>query len=96
MKILSNMINIFGNPNEYNCPSYLPQIVQFEKRQPKNLSKEILKINGDEIDSLQKMLQYDPNTKISVKDALKHRYITSIKKRNLSKKVMQIIQNKFK
>ncbi|CAD8085164.1 unnamed protein product [Paramecium sonneborni] len=97
MKILAKMVNILGNPTEQNWPGFLnlPQVIQFEKREPMNLFKVIPKMSSDGIDLLQKMLQYDPNKRISVKDALKHRYITSIKQQNLSKKLMQIIQNKL-
>ena len=56
---------------------YLPDYVEYQYAPPSALRKRFAMASDDAFDLLSKMFTYDPKARISVQQALEHRYVTS-------------------
>ena len=74
---LNKIFQFFGTPNFDNIPYYQNLNInnkQFILYQPANFNEKFINLNDNGKDLLKKMLNYDPDLRISCKDALKHPY----------------------
>lgn len=55
---------------------YLPDYVEYQYAPPSALRKRFAMASDDAFDLLSKMFTYDPKARISVQQALEHRYVT--------------------
>ena len=72
---LFKIFQIMGTPNENVWPNVnkLPDFKStFPQWKPKNLDDLFPKLDKDGLDLMQKLLRMDPNTRISIKDAIDH------------------------
>lgn len=83
---LLKIIKILGSPSPVDWPSLitLPGYKKFNldklpKFNGKNLYSILPKLDKHGLDLLTKFLQYDPNKRISAKDAMKHIYFDDLK-----------------
>lgn len=56
---------------------YLPDYVEYQYAPPSALRKKFSMASDDAFDLLSKMFTYDPKARISVQQALEHRYVTT-------------------
>ncbi len=79
---LNRIFKIMGTPNEEVWPgvSELPDYKQdFPQYPPQNLSALIQGLDEKGLNLLSRMLQYDPNQRISAQAAMKHPYFDDVK-----------------
>eukprot|EP00371_Babesia_bovis_P002298 XP_001610945.1 cyclin-dependent kinase-related kinase [Babesia bovis T2Bo] len=76
---LGRIYKLLGTPSDTNWPDAkkLKLYTPFTAMQPTSLDTTIKNRSADEIDLLQRMLKLDPKERISVKEALKHKYFTT-------------------
>ncbi|KAL6178199.1 hypothetical protein ACLB2K_049718 [Fragaria x ananassa] len=76
---LGKIFAAFGTPTPSQWPDmvYLPDYVEYQYAPPSALRKRFAMASDDAFDLLSKMFTYDPKARISVQQALEHRYFTS-------------------
>ncbi|XP_010540010.1 PREDICTED: cyclin-dependent kinase D-3-like [Tarenaya hassleriana] len=76
---LSKIFAAFGTPKVDQWPDmkYLPDYVEYQYVPAPSLRSLFPMISDDALDLLSKMFTYDPKARISVQQALEHRYFTS-------------------
>ncbi|CAH8391068.1 unnamed protein product [Eruca vesicaria subsp. sativa] len=76
---LSKIFAAFGTPNADQWPDVknLPDYVEYQFVPAPSLRSLFPSVSEDALDLLSKMFTYDPKARISVKQALEHRYFTS-------------------
>ena len=76
MDQLSKIFTALGTPTEDLWPGMktLPRYMEFQRFPPSNLQMLFTAATTDALDLLVKMLRYDPLTRISAAEALKHPY----------------------
>ncbi|CEM34961.1 unnamed protein product [Vitrella brassicaformis CCMP3155] len=81
---IKQIINILGTPKEEDL-QWLPQggaarrfLTKIPSSKGKRLTEVFPKANPDALDLVSKMLAFDPNKRISVDDALKHKYFEGL------------------
>ncbi|CAH2037063.1 unnamed protein product [Thlaspi arvense] len=75
---LSKIFAAFGTPKADQWPDMtnLPDYVEYQFVAAPSLRSLFPAVSGDALDLLSKMFTYDPKARISVKEALEHRYFT--------------------
>ena len=63
-------------PLFYNSKNYLTMVQEFQKFELSNIEDELYNLDKNAVDLLKKMLQKNPSSRISIKDILKHEFIT--------------------
>jgi len=76
---LQKIYSVLGTPTKENWPNFehLPAPIQFEHTEPKPLSAIFSSAPSDAVDLLSKMLMLDPAKRITVEEALSHRFFSS-------------------
>ena len=63
-------------PLFYNSKNYLTMVQEFQKFELSNIEDELYNLDKNAVDLLKKMLQKNPSSRISIKEILKHEFIT--------------------
>eukprot|EP00891_Asterochloris_glomerata_P005265 jgi/Astpho2/5265/fgenesh1_pm.00074_%23_26_t len=79
LDVLSKVFAALGTPTEAQWPDMraLPNFVEYSRTEAPPLGSIIKGASEDALDLLAKMMQFDPKRRITLQDALAHRYFTS-------------------
>lgn len=80
LDVLHKIFKTLGTPEQHTCPN-TPELQEYFANHPPfprlYIPKLVPRLNEDGIDLLQQMLAFDPEERISAKDALAHPFFTS-------------------